>query len=161
MSSNNYRAWLVKLVMHIGVRDCTRIGTTSLEEIREELLDLGVLAGYERAGDVFMLDLYRLGPFYRDDSNKSLFRKHAGAVEADFPHPGAAPMLIDPPPVEPEAPKNIATGKKLPPKLGAIPYVGAVPVGKDAHGVVLATQPLPRGVPLARALPPLLKDVKK
>ncbi len=151
MSSNNYRAWLVKLVMHIGVRDCEKMGTTSLEEIREELLDTGALAGFERNGDVFMLELYRLGPFYRDEQNSALFRKHAGAHSADFPHPGVAPPLFDPPPVEPEAPKSAATGKKLPPKLGDI----IMDLAKKALRATPAVS-----APLVKALPPKLKDRK-
>ncbi len=114
MSTNAYRAWLVRMVMWLGVADCTRRGYTTLADIRDELLDLGVLDEFERNGDMFMLELYRVGPFYRDDTHSDRFKKFDGAHVDDFAFPGPPPPLQD---VEVVEDAQLAvTGKQLPPK---------------------------------------------
>lgn len=110
-----YRRWLVRYGVHLGVALAHANGTTSLAEIREECELLDVLEGFERKGDLWLADVCRLGPFHpKADGRLALFR---GVAPGDFPHPGAPPPLMDPPPVErepePATPLSPATGRRL------------------------------------------------
>jgi hypothetical protein len=103
----NYRRWLVQYAIHVGVaiaakrRAELQRGEVTLEEIRSEMDDLGLLDGVERAGDVWALDIVRLGPFTAGDQS-GVYVLETGITPEDFPDPGQPPPTFDPPPVEEE-----------------------------------------------------------
>lgn len=89
-----YRQWLVKFGIYLGVEHCLKRGGFELAMIREEMLDLD-LYDKDTDGDVWLLDVPRLGPFTRKVGSSDTLVLMEGAdkvIEAgDFPMPGKPP----------------------------------------------------------------------
>lgn len=107
IEQGRYRKWLVRYGIYLGAQLATQHGSTTLEAIRTEMADDGLLDGFDRHGDVWLLDVYRLGPFdvdaKRTGTNTALVLLPS-AVEAGFvesnKHPGPPPPKFDSPPME-------------------------------------------------------------
>jgi hypothetical protein len=110
----NYRRWLVQYGIHLGVVTAHKRGLTSLGEIRAEMDEAGLLDGFERRGDVWLLDVRRLGPFTTEEGG--MLALIGGIGPEHFPMPGPPPAMIDAPPAEPEeaseAPASRTKGAK-------------------------------------------------
>ncbi len=90
-----YRSWLLRYALHVIARRVERVGYFTLAQVRDELLDLGLLDGWDRCGDMWLMQLAPLGDYAkRAGTQDQWVPRHPDSFEADA---YVAPPMPPPP----------------------------------------------------------------
>lgn len=68
--SPTYRSWIIRYALRVAALRVERVGHFTLAQVRDELLDLGLLDGWDRYGDMWLMQLAPLGDYVKRASTQ-------------------------------------------------------------------------------------------
>ena len=97
-ASPKYTRWLARYAVHVAVtlaagRHDRRV---SLSEVRDTMLDMGLLDGFRRDGDGFVTAVYRTGPFDKPAGDIGRYELQRGTEVENYADPGPPPPIHEP-----------------------------------------------------------------
>jgi hypothetical protein len=103
--SEAYSRWLSQYAIFAAVQlaSASPDRSIALGEVRDVMLDAGLLDGYSREGDVWVTNIYRAGPFERAQHG-TRYVLQAGIEAADYPEPRKRPPVHGSPPPQSATP---------------------------------------------------------